>query len=158
MSDLASLELHRKWGFWGVVAGAVGLVAVFYQIAAPMMEPAPSVGTQIGEIAGEMRRAAWDSFLGRETAAPEPVAAGQTIMAYLIFIGPALGCLALVLALVSGLRGEDRRLPAYGTGLGVAAITFQFIWLVAALIVGAMLLVAIMKNMGSIFGGDIFGG
>lgn len=158
MSDLASLELHRKWGFWAVAAGALGLVAVFYQIAAPMMEPAPSVGTQIGEIAGDMRRAAWDSFFGRETAGPEPVTTKDKLMAYLVFIGPALGCLALVLAIISGLCRENWRFTVYGASLGVAAITFQFLWLLAALIIGAMLLVAIIENMGSIFGGDIFGG
>jgi len=157
MSDLASLELHRKWGFWAVVAGAAGLVAVFYQIAAPMAEPAPSIGTQIGEIAGDMRRAAWDSFLGRETAAPEPVSAENKMMAYLIFIGPALGCIALLLALISGVRGENWRFPVYGASLGIAAITVQFLWLVAALIVGAILLVAIIENIGDIFGGT-FGG
>ena len=49
----------RHVGFWALVAAALGLLIVLIGIGLPMMDPKPSVGTQIGEIAGEMRRAAW---------------------------------------------------------------------------------------------------
>jgi len=156
MADLASLELHRKWGFWGVLAGAVGLLIVFYQIAATMAEPAASIGTQIGEIAGDMRRAAWDRFTGAEPAAPEPVE--PSLMPYLLFLGPAFGVVAILLSLVSAVRREHWRFPVYALGLGSAAVLTQFLFVVAVLIMGTMLLIAIIENIGDIFGGSWFGG
>ena len=156
MTSVASLGLHRKWGFWGAMLGAIGLLIVFYQIAAPMAEPKPSIGTQIGEIAGDMRRAAWDRFTGAEPAAPEPVE--SPFLAYLIFIGPAFGIVAIVLSLISAVRGEPWRFPAYALGLGSAAVLTQFFWLLALLILGTILLVAIIENIGDIFGGSWFGG
>ncbi|MEL7026245.1 MAG: hypothetical protein AAGO57_03305 [Pseudomonadota bacterium] len=146
----------NKWGFWGVIAGAVGLLTVFIQIGLPMMEPQPSVGTQIGEIAGDIRRAAWDSFLGRETAAPEPVAPKLTD--YLIYVAPLLGILAVVLSLISGIRGENKRFALYGGSLGAAAIVFHFFWWAMLLVLGTLLLISIIENIGDIFGGGLFGG
>jgi hypothetical protein len=53
---------------------------------------------------------------------------------------------------ISAIAREHRRYAAFGAGLGGAAIAFQFIWLVALLIAGVVLLVAIIRNMDSIFG------
>ena len=156
MSADAAPEFLRKWGFWGVAAGAAALLTVFVQIGAPMMEPQPSVGTQIGEIAGDIRRAAWDRFLGREPAAPEPVQPKLTD--YLIYAAPVLGVLAIILSLVSGLKGENWRFPYYAAGLGGAAILFHFFWWALLMVLGVMLLIAIIENIGDIFGGGMFGG
>ncbi len=156
MSDHIARQVLNKWGFWGVLAGGAGLMAVFIQIGLPMMEPSPSVGTQIGEIAGDIRRAAWDSFLGREPAAPEPVQPKLTD--YLIYAAPALGILAVILSLISGVRGENWRFPLYAGGLGGAAILFHFFWWAMLLVLGMILLISIVQNIGDIFGGGLFGG
>jgi hypothetical protein len=139
------------FGLWAVLAGGLGLAAVFLHMTAPFMEPSPSVASQIGEIAGEIRRSAWARFLGE--AEPAPVEESIDWWIYLAFVGPALGVVALVLSLISGLRRENWRYPAYGAGLGAAAILFQFVWMVAVLIAGVVLLVAIIENIGDIFGG-----
>ncbi len=156
MSVQSDLNITRRWGFWGVLVGAIGLGMVFWNIAAPMMEPSPSIGSQIGEIAGDMRRAAWRSFFGLEAEAPAEVATPWT--AYLAILAPGLGLLAIVLSVISGVKGENRRFVLYGTGLGASAIVFHFFWLVALLVVGMMLLIAVVENIGDIFGGGLFGG
>ncbi|MEL6572050.1 MAG: hypothetical protein AAFQ64_10345 [Pseudomonadota bacterium] len=143
------LPLIQVWGFWALVMGALGVIAVFIQIAGPSLDPTPSVGTQIGEVAGEIRRAAWRSFFGM--AQPEPEVVQVTWKDWLPVVGPVLGAIAVVLAVISGIRGEDRRFVGYGLGLGATAILFQFIWMVALLIVGVMLLIAILHNIGDIF-------
>ncbi|WP_371037872.1 hypothetical protein [Rhodosalinus sp. FB01] len=140
----------RQWGAWAVLAGVAGLVLVFVQIVGPTLEPTPSVGAQIGEIAGEIRRSAWRSFFG--LSAPEPEPSAVTAWAALAIAAPLLGIAALVLAAISAIARENRRYAAYGASLGAAAITFQFIWLVALLIACVVLLVAIIENMGDIFG------
>jgi hypothetical protein len=142
------------FGLWAVLTGGLALIAVFVHIVAPSLEPSPSVGSQIGEIAGEIRRSAWATFLGE--AEPAPVEESIDWWIYLAFVGPTLGVAALVLSLISGLRRENWRYPAYGAGLGTAAILFQFVWMVAVLIAGVVLLVAIIENIGDVFGG--FGG
>lgn len=139
----------RSWGFWAVAAGAVALILVFVQIVGPMMEPKPSVGTQIGEIAGDIKRSAWRSFFGTETEAPEPEPVSWTV--YLGLAAPILGVVAVVLSLISGVLRENWRYALYGTGLGASAVIFHFFWWVAVLIAGTLLLISIIENIGDIF-------
>jgi hypothetical protein len=139
----------RTWGLWAVALGAMSLVLVLYQIFAPMSEPSPSVGTQIGEIAGDMKRSAWRSFFGLSDEAAEVEPATSTL--YLLYVAPVMGVAAILLSLVSGLVGENWRFAAYGTGLGATAVLFHFFWWLALLVCGVLLLIAIIENLGSFF-------
>lgn len=139
----------RTWGLWAVLAGALALIVVFYQIFAPLSEPSPSVGTQIGEIAGDMKRAAWRSLIGLEQPVPEPVSASWRD--WLPLAGPVIGVLAILMAVVSSFRCESWRLAAYATGLGGSAIVFHFVWWMALLVMGALILIAIIENLGDFF-------
>ena len=130
-----------------MLTGALALCLVLVQIVGPTLEPQPSAAAQIGEIAGEIRRSAWRSFLGLPAPEPEPVPSSN----YLALAGPILGILAIVLSVISGVLRENWRYPAYGAGLGVAAIVFQYFWLLAVLVAGVLLLVAIIENIGDIF-------
>jgi len=145
------LALFRTWGVWALMAGAMALILVMVQIAGPSLEPKPSAGTQIGEIAGEIKRAAWRSFLGLPEPAPEPVPMSTRVFAYLGVAAPVLAVVAVVLSAISGVMREHWRFPVYATSLGAAAILFQFFWWVALLVVGVVLLVAILENIGDIF-------
>lgn len=145
-----SSRFLRQWGFWAVVAGAIALVLVFAQIAGPAFDPKPSVASQIGEIAGEIRRSAWRSFFGLPNPAPE--AAAPSLWNHVAIAAPILGVVAVVLSVISGILRENWRYPVYGTSLGVAAIVFQYFWWLALLVAGVVLLVAIIENMGDIFG------
>lgn len=140
----------RTWGFWAVLSGALALLLVFTQILGPTFEPKPSVGTQIGEIAGEIKRSAWRTVLGLPKPAPEPVP--LSVWDYAAMAAPILGVAAIVLSAISAVLRENWQCAVYGTCLGAAAILFQLFWMVALLIVGALLLTAILKNMGGIFG------
>lgn len=143
------VQPFRKWGFWAVMSGALALVLVFAQFVGPSYEPQPSVGTQIGEIAGEIKRSAWRSFFGLK--APEPQVRAASVWDHLAIIAPILGIVAVVLSLISGVLRENWRFALYGTGLGATAIVFQFLWLLALLICGVLLLIVIIENMGDIF-------
>ncbi|MEL6599481.1 MAG: hypothetical protein AAGK98_19375 [Pseudomonadota bacterium] len=143
-------SLLRYWGFWAMASGGMALLLVFAQIVAPSFEPAPSIGTQIGEIAGDIRRAAWQSFLGRPTAEPEP--ATTSFWVYFAIAAPIFGVLALILSAISALMRENWRFAAYGAGMAVCAIIFQFVWWLAVFIAAALLLITIVENVGDIFG------
>ena len=143
-------EFFRKWGFWAVIAGAAALMLVCVQIAGPGFEAKPSVATQVGEIAGEIKRSAWRTFLGmpKEPAHPET---SSSLWTYAVFAAPALGIVAIVLSLISGIARENRRYAAYGLGLGCTAVLFHYFWWLALLFAGVALIIAIINNIGDIF-------
>lgn len=152
--DPASPDPHnplRTWGIWAVALGAISLILVLIHITQPFAEPAPSVGTQVGEIAGEMTRSAWRSFLGLEqevaVAEPAPVPFNDILGV----VAPILGVAAILLAVISGVLRENWHYPVYGTGLGAAAILFYYLWWVALLFCAVLLLIVIIENLGSIF-------
>ncbi|QUJ76927.1 hypothetical protein KDD17_02375 [Sulfitobacter albidus] len=123
---------------------------VLVHISGVLAEPAPSAAVQIGEIAGEIRRNAWRSLIGLPS--PPPPVTETATSGGMALVGAMIGVIALVLAAISGVRREGWRLATYGASLGVAAILCHILWWVALLIVGAMLLTAIIENMGEIFG------
>ena len=125
------------------------MLLVFVQIGGPMFETRPSAATQIGEIAGEIKRSAWRSFFGLPT--PEAETRSVPVWSYVAMATPVMGIVAIVLSLISGVLRENWRYPTYGTGLGVAAIVFHYLWWVALLVAGMFLLVAIIENIGDIF-------
>jgi hypothetical protein len=156
MFDNTQHNPFGAWGFWGVLAGALALVLVFLQIAGPSLEPQPSVGNQIGEIAGDIARSAWQSFRGEYIPEPEPAEVSKWVV--LGLAAPVLGVIAIVLSLISAVRRENWHYPFYGVGLGAAAIAFHFVWWLVLLFAGVMIIVAILENIGSIFDGGLFGG
>lgn len=143
-------EFLRRWGFWAVLSGAAAMILVFAQIIGPTLDPGPSAASQIGEIAGEIRRSAWRSLLGLPNQAPET--ASSSPWGYIALAAPILGVAAIVLAMISGVLRENWRYPVYGTSFGVAAIVFHYFWWIALLVAGVVLLVTIIENMGDIFG------
>jgi hypothetical protein len=148
-ATLADPSPFRKVGFWALLAGGLAMVLAFAHIVAPSLEPSPSAGERIGEIAGEMKRAAWRTFLGLPK--PEPDVQAVPWHLYLAMIAPVFGVLAVILAAISGVKRENWRLATYGACLGFGAIVFQFLWWVALLVMGVLLLVAIIENLGEFF-------
>lgn len=139
----------RSWGFWAVALGALALALVFLQIAWPSFQPHPTAGQQVGEIAGEIKRSAWRTFLGlpKPRPTPEPVPA----TAHMALAAPLIGILAVFVSLISGVLRENWRYAAYGVTLGATAIVFQYLWWLALLIAAVVLLVTIIANIGDIF-------
>src|SRR6056297_3953294 len=112
---LADPSPFRKVGFWAVLAGGLAMILVFAQIVGPAFEPSPSAGERVGEIAGEIKRAAWRTFLGLPK--PEPEVQATPVVVYLAMIAPVFGVLAVILAVVSGVKRENWRFATYGACL-----------------------------------------
>lgn len=142
------------WGMLAIGTGALALVLAMLVIFAGPFAPQQSVGTTIGDIAGDIVSAARRSVQGLEQPAPAP--RGWDIDRILATLAPILGVGAVVLAVLSAVTREPWRLASYGAALGGAAIVVQVIWWVALLICGIVLLVAIIENLGGIVEG--FGG
>lgn len=139
----------RQWGIWALASGVIALLFAFHQIFGPSFEPAPSIGAQIGEIAGDIRRGAWRSFLGLPKPAAEPVP--LSLSAYLPLAAPVFGLIAIALSIVSASMRENWHLATYAALFGIAAIIFQLLWWIVLVVVGMVLLVTIIENIGEIF-------
>jgi hypothetical protein len=138
------------WGHFAIGTGALALALAILHVFGGPFAPQPSVGTTVGEIAGEMRAAAVRAVTGEPQPAPAP--RGWDMDRILMLAAPLVGVLAIVLSMIAALRREGQRLAGYGAALGVGAIVFQLVWWIAALIAGVLLLVAIIENIGDILG------
>jgi hypothetical protein len=149
-------DLARTWGFWGIVLGTLGVLCVFLPIAIEQAtpEPAGSAAAKIGEIAGEMKRAAWRSFFGLsqpEIAPPPPPSMMARSLGMMGIAAPVLGALAILLSMVSFVTRENRTLATYAVCLGGGALLAQFLWWALLLVCGIILLVTIIQNLGEFF-------
>lgn len=158
MSDVSqsqSPHLLTSWGLWAIICGAVAMALVFVQIQMLSAQDTATIGQQIGEIAGEIKRSAWRSFLGLAPPEPEPLSKTQALFDVIFVAAPVIAGVAILLAAISLLKREHGRLGVYGVALGGGAILFQYVWWMAMIFLGVVLLIKIVENIGDIFS---FGG
>lgn len=138
------------WGLVGFFLGAIALTIVALHVSAMFAEPQQSAGTRIGEIAAEIRQSALRSLRGEPKPAPDVVA--PSIFSYLMLAAPVIAGVAVLMGGVGLFRREASPLPLMAIGFGIGAVVLQYaIWL-ALLMAGVCLMVAILNNLGSIFG------
>ena len=136
-----------------IALGGLGLFVALLVVFAGPFAPQQDIGTQIGEIAGNMRAAAWRSFFGLEQPESTIVAQAWDIDRILMVAAPAAGVLGIFAAITAYIRGEPKRFATYGMMLSACAIFVQVLLVIVMIIAGVMLLIGIMQNMDSIFGG-----
>ena len=138
-------------GWIGFLAGAAAFLLVLVQFYAGPFAPQQDVATSISEIAAEIRQSAMRAMAGEPQ--PAPVTAPWDIDRVLATAAAVLAGGAVILGLAALMRGELRRTASAAIGLGVAAVTFQFLTWLVLLIAGVILLSAIIYNIGDILGG-----
>ena len=116
-----------------------------------LLEPAEtSTATKIGEFAAEIRKSATRSMLGQAQPVPESPSVGLAVV--LAYAAPVLAVLATILGAIGLFRREPRSLLLPALGFGTGGFVMQFAMLLALLIAGALIMVAILNNLGSILG------
>ena len=135
-----------------VALGGIGLFIALLVVFAGPFAPQRDIGTAIGEIAGNMRAAAWRSLFGLEQPDTTIVQRAWDIDRILMIAAPAAGVLGIVTAIVAYVRNEPRRIAGYGLAISVSAVFIQVFLAVVMIIAAVMLLIGIMQNMDSIFG------
>lgn len=143
-------EQRPVWGFSGLIAGILAVFIVALH-ASSLFEPAEmDTATRIGEFAAEIRKSATRAMLGQPQPAPETPAMGLAVI--LAHAAPVLAALAAILGAVGLFRREPRTLPLLALGFGTGAFVMQYaIWLVL-IVAGALIIAAILNNLGSILG------
>ncbi|VAX07848.1 hypothetical protein MNBD_ALPHA03-1971 [hydrothermal vent metagenome] len=137
-------------GYFGIVFGAAALLLVMAHFWAGPFAPQQRTTVSIGEFAAEIQKSAKRRLAGgpRQERKIRPWTIDRTLKV----VVSVLAGLALILGVVGFVRKEAGR-PAIGAvTLGVAAIGFQlFTWVVLA-VLGTMIVVAILANIGDILG------
>ena len=143
------------FGWAGFIVGAVAMMAALFIFWAGPFAPQQATGVSLGELAADITKSAMRSAAG--LAQPDPVSVPRDIDDHLGIAVPMLSGLALILGLVGLIRREDLRPAVAAAVLGGGTIAFQvFTWMVLA-IIGALIVMALLHSLSSVFDG-IFGG
>ncbi len=141
------------FSYAAMVLGALGISVALFALYAGPFTAQPDVGTQIGEIAGNMRAAAQRALQGLPQPEETIVQPTWDIDRILMAAAPVLGVLAIIASVIGFIRREPKRMAAYGLFVGMASIFMQVLLIAALIIAGAILLVGIMQNLDQILGG-----
>lgn len=152
MEDLATAR-PPKFGFIGFVLGVIALLVIMVQLSSLFepVEPGPSAGQMIGEIAADIKQSAARALSGEP--APPPPPAPVDYGRYIVIAAMAIAAIAVVMGGVGLYQGEPHRLSYLAVGFGISAFVMQYFFWLAMLICGVVLLVSIMNNLGDIFDG-----
>lgn len=147
--SLAADAPRAHFGLIGFFFGVVALLAAAIMTSGVLMpETQQSIGTSIGEIARDIKAAATGAFT-ESAASPEPAPFDPTKL--LAIVTPVLAAIAVILGGVSVYREEPTSLPKLAIGFGLGAVAMQYVFWMALLICGAVIVTAIISNMDSIF-------
>lgn len=141
---------RATWGFAGFIVGVVGLVAALLLMTGFFYEPEQSTAVSIGQFAAEIRQSAKLALSGAELPAPQPTS--RDANDYLMIITPVIAAIAIILGGLSLYMREDAQFAKFAIGFGIAAITMQYVFWLALLACGMMLVYAIIENFGDIIG------
>lgn len=138
-------------GGLGFALGAAALLLVLVQFWAGPFAPQQDAAVTIGEFAGEVRKAATRALLDQ----PQPAAQAVPwdVDRVLTLVAAVLAGGAVILGLAALVRHEPWRPAAGAVILGAGAVLFQFFAWTVLLVVGALIIVAILNNIGDILGG-----
>ena len=144
------VERPARLGLIGFIFGTLAFICAAYLVSIQFAPSDQSIGSAIGQIAGDIKTAARAAISG-EAEPAAPVAPNWDLTAILAFIIPALSTLAILLGGFSLFRKEPRQLPMWSIGLGISAVLFQFAFWLAMVICGTLLLMSVLNNIGDIF-------
>jgi len=148
---MPALPTQPVWGLCGMIAGVIAVALVTFSLSGIFEGPKPPVATQIGEMAAEIRKAATRSMMGIEQ--PEPETPAMTVATLVTLAIPVLAGLAALAGAIGLFRREPRTLPLLAVGFGTSAFVMQYLFILALMIGGVVLLVTIINNIDGILGG-----
>lgn len=150
--EQALQDRPAKFGLIGFILGVVSIVVILLQLSAFLEPQEKSSGAVIGEIAADIRQAATRALSGEPAPAPPP--ANPRLDYYQLITVAALCAagLAVGLGAVGLYRKEPSQLSFMAVGVGISALVMFFIFWMALLICGMILLISIIRNIDGILG------
>ncbi len=151
MTTATAVQPSPIAGYIGFALGALSLLLVLTHFWSGPFAPQQRTGVTVGELAAEIRQSAVRKLKGE--APPKPVARPWDIDRVLKVIAALLAGLALIAGAAGYVRREDWRPAAAGITLGAGAVAFQFFVWAILLIAGAIIVAAVVHNIGDILPG-----
>jgi len=140
-------ESRSMIGFIGIGVGAIALLAAIIHFWAGPISPQPSVEKTVAEKAVAIKNATIAALKGEEVEETAPVRTIDIDQGLRIATS-VLGGLAVILGVVSFARREPLRVGGGAAFLGGAAIAFQFAVIALGAIVMAILIAAVLSQIG----------
>lgn len=137
-----------KYGNAGILLGGIALLLALVHFWAGPFSPQPSLETFVGEKAASIRQATIDALQGKEVAEVKPARKWDSDRLTQLAVA-VLGGLAFILAILSFISHESRRVAGGAAILGVSAITFQFVAMYIMAFLVVMLIVAVLGSLGA---------
>ena len=140
-------ESRSTIGFIGIGIGAIALLVAIFHFWAGPFSPQPSLEKTVAEKAVAIKNATIAALKGEEFK--DEVAARKIDLDQGLRIGASvLGGLAIILGVVSFAKKEPLRVGGGAAVLGGAAVAFQFAIIALGAIVGAILIGAVLSQIG----------
>lgn len=153
MDQLAEAP-RAKFGLAGFFLAVASLLVVMLQLSsffAPDPEPQKTTGQVIGEIAADIRLSAQRALAGEPAPPPPPPAPAAPDYSELVTnAAMAAAALAVILGGIALYRHEPARLPMLAVGIGLSAVVMQYFFWLAMVICAAVIIGAIINNIGDI--------
>ncbi len=139
---------QHPFGLGSLALGTMALMMVSIVMFAGPFAPQQNSGITLGELAAGIRSIATGETTATATSAQPR---GWDIDRTLQLIIPVLAVLSIAMAVIAKLRHEPGQLAKWSVAIGVAALVVQFLWWLALLIAGIVLLVSMFENFESFF-------
>jgi len=142
-----------KFGLAGFLLALIALVIAAIQVSAVLEPPKKASSVSIGEIAADIRDAAQRRLAGEEAPQEAPAVDQSIDMAQILtVIGTVLAVLGATAGAIGLYKSEPKNLPMLAIGVGIGAVVMQYIFWLALIICGVILLAAIVGGMEGIWG------
>lgn len=143
------IERPAKFGLFGFIFGIVSIVVILIQISAIFEPQEASAGSIIGEIAADIKSSAKRALTGE--AAPKATPPPQDYRQLITIAALCVAGLAIALGGIGLYKNEPHRLSYLAIGFGISAFLMQYVFWLALLICGIVILISILDNLDSIF-------
>ncbi|OAN97492.1 hypothetical protein A8B75_20015 [Sphingomonadales bacterium EhC05] len=138
-----------KFGLVAFMLSVASLLIVIVQLSTFFEPQEKTSGSVIGEIAADIKQSAKRALEGKP--APKPAPKQRDYNQFITLAALCCAGIAIVLAGIGLYRNESRQLSYLAVSLGVSTFVVQYLFLLAMLICGVVLLGAILNNLDSIF-------
>ncbi|MEM9782140.1 MAG: hypothetical protein AAF899_06660 [Pseudomonadota bacterium] len=147
------MTIGKGFSIGAMAAGSVALMLALIHFWMGPLSPEPAVADTIADTAVAIRDSMQRALSGAE--ARPPASSGFDAEIVMNLATSMLGGLAIVMGAIGIACGAPARIAGTGLALGASAVVFQFVAWIALLIVGAIVLAAIINNLGDLlsFGG-----
>lgn len=148
MTTTTAVQPSPVAGYIGFALGALSLLLVLTHFWSGPFAPQQRTGVTVGELAAEIRHAAVRKLKGQPP--PKPTARPWDSDRVLEVVAALLAGLAVVAGAAGYARRENWRPAIAGATLGASAVAFQFFAWAILVIAGAIIIAAVVYNIGDI--------